>query len=258
MVYGFIGTGAITAAIVTGLCDGQADAPQILVSPRNRAVSADLAQRFASVRVAADNQAVIDGASALILAVRPQDAAAALAGLAFPPHMPIISLMAGRTVARVRELVAPATDVVRAIPLPAVSAREGATPIFPASDIAIALFDRLGTALPVADEDAFAAFGAATATMASYFTFIRAIADWLVGRGIPAEQAQRYLAAVFAGLAGPLRRGERDFARLAHDHATPGGLNERLLGYLTEAGAFASVQSGLDDIASHIARAMVD
>lgn len=252
MVYGFIGTGAITAAIVTGLCDGSADAPEILISPRNPDVAADLARRFPSVRVAANNQAVIDGASVVILAVRPQDAAAVFADLAFPADRTIVSLLAGWTIARVRQLVAPATRISRAIPLPAVALREGVTPIYPADDIAEALFDGLGSALVVADEQTFAGFAAATATMAAYFAHLRAISDWLATRGVPSDDARRYVAAVFAGLTGPLRLGRSDFPQLAHEHATPGGLNERFLASLTEAGVFDSVRAGLDGIAAYL------
>jgi pyrroline-5-carboxylate reductase len=41
MTYGIIGVGAIGAAIVTGLCDGVQDAPQIVLSPRNASRAAD-------------------------------------------------------------------------------------------------------------------------------------------------------------------------------------------------------------------------
>ena len=60
MAYGVLGVGAIGAAIVTGLCENVDDAPKILLSPRNAGITAALAQRFATVDVAADNQAVVD------------------------------------------------------------------------------------------------------------------------------------------------------------------------------------------------------
>ncbi|HEX9293698.1 MAG TPA: hypothetical protein VF873_08420 [Gemmatimonadales bacterium] len=62
MAYGVLGVGAIGAAIVTGLCENVDDAPKILLSPRNAGITAALAQRFATVDVAADNQTVFDGA----------------------------------------------------------------------------------------------------------------------------------------------------------------------------------------------------
>ncbi len=70
MTYGIIVVGAIAAAIVRGLCDRADDPPAILLSPRNAALASELAGRFPSVTVAADNQAVLDGASVVILSIR--------------------------------------------------------------------------------------------------------------------------------------------------------------------------------------------
>jgi pyrroline-5-carboxylate reductase len=53
--YGVLGVGSIAAAIVTGLCDGVADPPDVVLSPRNADRAADLAARLPSVRVATDN-----------------------------------------------------------------------------------------------------------------------------------------------------------------------------------------------------------
>ncbi len=61
MKLGFIGTGALTSAIVTGLRSlPDVDVPVVL-SPRNADIAAGLASRFADVRMARDNQAVLDG-----------------------------------------------------------------------------------------------------------------------------------------------------------------------------------------------------
>ena len=82
--YGFVGAGAITRAMVEGLSSVD-DPPAIVVSPRGAAVSAALAARFGNVRVAADNQAVVDAAPCVVLAPRPGDAPAVLQGLTFTP-----------------------------------------------------------------------------------------------------------------------------------------------------------------------------
>jgi pyrroline-5-carboxylate reductase len=113
MAYGVIGVGAIGAAIVTGLCENVDDAPKILVSPRNAGITAALAQRFATVDVAADNQAVVDGAPVVIVCVRPHVAQTVLAELRFPADRIVISAIAGVPVPTLRRLVAPATDVAR-------------------------------------------------------------------------------------------------------------------------------------------------
>jgi pyrroline-5-carboxylate reductase len=63
MKLGFIGTGEITAAMVTGLSSSQTARPSIRLSPRNAAIAANLANRFANVSVASSNQDVLDSAT---------------------------------------------------------------------------------------------------------------------------------------------------------------------------------------------------
>src|SRR5918995_6770601 len=95
MTYGVLGVGALGTAIVTGLCENVDDAPQMLLSPRNAETAGRLAERFASVDVAAENQALVDGAAVVIVCVRPQVAGTVLAELRFPADRVVISAMAG-------------------------------------------------------------------------------------------------------------------------------------------------------------------
>jgi pyrroline-5-carboxylate reductase len=248
MSYGVIGVGAIGAAIVTGLCESVQDAPRIVLSPRNADRAAELASRFPTVRVAASNQEVIDSSSVLLLCVRPQDARSVLAGLTFSSQQPVISMMAGISIAALRELIAPAQEIARAIPLPAVAARDGATPIFPPIAAARALFDRLGASIEIPNEPAFEATSASTATFAAYFAYLDAICQWLIAHGVAATAAKRQVATSFVGLAARLRDQEPDFDELARDYATRGGTNEQFRGILEQARVFEAVDEGLNRV----------
>jgi pyrroline-5-carboxylate reductase len=247
MGYGVLGVGAIGAAIVTGLCENVDEAPRVLLSPRNAEIAAGLARRFATVDVAADNQAVVDGARVVIVCVRPQVAQAVLAELRFPADRVVVSAMAGVSVKALQRLVAPATDVARVIPLPSVARREGITPVHPPNAAAAALFDRLGETVELADVKAFEAFSASTATIAAHFAYMNAIAAWLESQEIPAPAATRYVASMFAGLAEATRSGER-FEQLARKHATSGGINEQFLNELEQGGTFEHVSLGLQRV----------
>jgi pyrroline-5-carboxylate reductase len=253
MTYGVIGVGAIAAAIVTGLCEHAQDAPPIVLSPRNASRAADLASRFPTVRVARSNQDVIDRSSVLLLCIRPQDARSVLPGLTFTERQPIVSMMAGISIEALRELVAPAQNIARAIPLPSVAARDGATPIFPPTQAARTLFDRLGTSIEIPDEPAFEATSASTATIAAHFAYLDAICRWLIAQGVSQSAARRQVAATFAGLGARLRSDEPDFGELARDHATRGGTNEQFLAVLEEARVFEAVDSGLNRVLARLA-----
>jgi NADP oxidoreductase coenzyme F420-dependent len=86
------------------------DAPKVLVSPRNAEVAAGLAQRFATVDDAPDNQTVVDDTRVVIVCVRPAVAQTVLAELRFPADRVVISAMACVPVKALQRLVASVTD----------------------------------------------------------------------------------------------------------------------------------------------------
>ena len=247
MTYGVLGVGAIASAIVRGLCEGVDDPPRVLLSPRNAETAAGLAERLSTVELAADNQAVLDGAEVVIVCLRTEHAEPVLSELRFPADRVVISAMASVPLAQLRRLVAPATEVARSIPFPAVARREGATLVHPPGTAATAFFDRLGEAVEVATADHFDALTASTATIAAHFAYLSTITAWLESHGVPQETATRYIAAVFGGLAEPTRSGA-SFERIADEHATPGGLNERFRDELENGGAYEQVRAGLQRI----------
>ncbi len=253
MKLGFIGTGAITAAMITGLSEDWADHDTIRVSPRNATVAADLSNRFRHVEIAASNQAVLDESDIVVLAVRPQVAHAVLSELRFRGDHCIVSLIATLSLEAVSGLVAPALKITRAVPLPSVAHRLGPTSVFPPDPIAMALFDRLGTAIPVESASEFDALSTVTATMASYFAFADGLATWLVRHQVADAKARRYVAAIYQGLARTaVMEPDHSFAALAGEHATRGGLNEQILAYLTDRQVFASLSEGLDAVLHRI------
>lgn len=249
MKLGFVGTGAITSAIITGLNASGAGEDTILVSPRNADIAATLTAKFANVTVAASNQAVLDGSDVVMLAVRPQVAEDVLSALKFRPDHHVISLMAITPLEKVSALVAPATKVARAIPIPIVADRCGPTAIYPPDPVAAAIFNRLGTAIEAKSADQFSAFSAVTATMAPYFAFAGEIAGWLARHDVPAEDARRYIATVFQGLANiAVKDSHRSFAALSGEFATRGGINEQVVAHLKETGALTALSDALDAV----------
>src|SRR3546814_2994313 len=102
--------------------------------------------------------------------------------------------------------------------------RSGPTPIFPPDDEVRALFDRLGTAIELADESAFAIFTAASATMASYFAFAHSITEWMQRHGTDAAPAQRFVAQMLKGLReNAALAANAGIAALAGAHQTQAG-----------------------------------
>lgn len=251
-IYGVIGVGSIATAIVNGLCDGVASAPEIVLSPRNADRATELAARFPSVRLAPDNQQVVDDSDVVIITVLPSQAVEVLTGLTLRADQAVVSAVAGLPVAELADLVAPATDIARSIPVPAVAARGSVTPVHPASGAAVDLYARLGGSMEIADELTYESVAAASATVAAHFHYLRTIADWLAAHDVPADAARRYVADTFAALSGELTTPDADFSALARAHTTPGGLNEQFTRDLETAGTYRAVTAGLDAVLARI------
>jgi len=244
---GFIGTGELTAAIVTGL-DGRVPA---VVSPRSRAIGAELAARFPAVTVAGSNQEVLDRADVVVLAVRPPVLRELAAELAFRPEQVIVSAVAGVPLGQLRELVAPAARVVRSIPLPQAAQRQSLTVLYPEDAAARELFELVGRVLVPRDEPGLEVFSASTATFAAHLDYLATIAGWMAAQGVDAEAASAYVRHVFAEV-GISLSGGGSLDELTTRHMTPGGINEQLMTDLRRDGVPNLVRAALDAVLARL------
>lgn len=245
--YGVVGVGELGSALVTGLCDGVANPPQVLMSPRGEEASSRLAARCPSTSVAEDNQAVVTGADVVLLCLRQADAGV-LDDLEWRSGQVAVSAIAGLSLERLAELVAPATPC-RAVPMPEVATRSSETPLHPAVPEAVELFEALGGALPVGDSEQFDAVFTVLGTVAPFFEYLGTLVDWATERGLPADLARDLVGRAFAGVGATLRDAEgTDFADLVRLYAPPGGGNAQLTEALREAGVFDEVRQGLTTV----------
>ncbi|HZS55234.1 MAG TPA: pyrroline-5-carboxylate reductase [Bryobacteraceae bacterium] len=252
MRLGVIGTGTIASAIVRGLNSGTSFAGQIGVSPRNREIAAQLATEFTNVTVGRSNQVILDQSDVILLALRPQVAVDVVSALHFRADHRVISVVATLSYERLSELVAPATAVTKAIPLPAVAQRRGTTAIYPADTVVVELFDQLGTALPVDDESQYNALSASTAVVASCAVFAQAITSWLSMHGIKGLAARNYVTGLLASIVDAAGSSSESFEKIAESHTTKGGLNEQLRLFLEHKGLFKAVVDGLDGVLTRV------
>ena len=249
MKLGFIGTGALTAAIVIGLKSVAADSVSVVLSPRNEEIAANLASRFPNVRVAPDNQAVLDECDTIMLAVRPQIAHQVLPELKFRRDHHLISLIATLSREEIVGLTAPASRVTKALPMPMIAYRLGATIIYPPDPAVTALLGGLGKVIEVESSSEFDALSVVTATYATYFKYLDTIHRWLKAHDVPETKGRDYIAALFAALGhAPETAPDVDFTHLAQDYATRGGINEQVLNELTARNVFDAVDKSKYDM----------
>lgn len=244
--YGFIGAGEIAAAIVEGL--SAADAPEVFLSPRGRAVGRELAGRFPNVRVCGGNQEVLENATVVVLAVRPPMARDVLAELSFRSGHVVISAVAGLRLERLRDGAAPAGQIVRAIPLPQAARARSLTAMYPDNVVARELFERVGGVFVPSDEPALDALSAATATFAAHLDYLATIAAWLAEHGVDHDDANGYIGHIFGQLGQSLSSGTDSLATITERHMTPGGINEQFMADLRRDGTPEVVRRALDRV----------
>ncbi|MEU7562247.1 pyrroline-5-carboxylate reductase [Streptomyces eurythermus] len=151
-----------------------------------------------------------------------------VAGLTPDDGKILVSLIAGLAVDDLRRTLVTHAPVIRAIPLPAVRERRSVTVTFPAHPAVDSLFERSGGALPVTDETAFNVFSALTGTLTAHYAYLATLTSWAAGHGIAPDIADRYVRGLFENVGRSLSDGSRPLHRLAADHETPAGNNERV------------------------------
>lgn len=253
MQYGFIGTGGITTAMVSGLCTTDSPPEAIWLSPRNREKAARLAADYEPVQVADSNQEVLNHADIIILAVLPQHKGAILTPLTFRSDQTVIHLLAGTPIEAIAPLVAPASDIVRAVPLPCTAIHKGPIAIHPPHRRASTFFNPLGTVISLELEAQLETLSIVTALMAPFYAFVEEVVAWTESEGIQREKGAAYTASIFEALsaiAGNTEDG--NIGELITECMTPGGLNEQAMATINGQGGFASLTTALDRVKQKI------
>jgi pyrroline-5-carboxylate reductase len=247
---GFVGVGAIAAAIVDALMSGpHADEIDVVLSPRSAPRSAELAARHHQVRVAPHNQLVVDAADIVILAVLPDQMAALCSSLSFREEQVVASLAARWPPSLLAEHVDPATTVCQMIPLPMIALHTGPVVICPRVRRIEHLLESCGEIVGIEREEDLMVLSCASATMSTFLAFENTVIDWSINHGLDGQTAKDYVAALFLGLATEAMHTELDrFPEMPHEHETPGGLNEYLRRSLTTARMFAELTNHLDHL----------
>ncbi|EJC83385.1 pyrroline-5-carboxylate reductase [Rhizobium leguminosarum bv. trifolii WSM2297] len=250
---GFVGTGAITEAMVRGLLAEPAYASEIHVSPRSAHIAETLAAQFAAVRIAGDNQTVVDRSDMVFLAIRPQIAEEVVRELSFRDGQTVVSVVAATERHALLDWIGADVHLVQAIPLPFVARRQGVTAIYPQDTAVAALFDTLGTAVQCQSRKEYDLLAAASSVMSTYFGIMESVTGWLEKSGLERAKGQAFIAPLFAGLAQKASgAGAEPFSALSREFATKGGLNEQVLSDFDKKGGLAALTAALDGVLARI------
>ena len=249
MKLGFIGTGRITSAVVTGICSSNISYKNIIISHRNRSISNSLKNRFKKITISKNNQEIVNSCDWIFLSVTPTVGNKIIKGLKFKSSQTIISFISTITLAQLKKAIKVKAKIVRAIPLPPISLKKGPVPICPPNKKVKDFFNKIGTTVEIKDEKLSINFWSTSGMMAPFYELLRVMTDWLVKRGVKRNNANKYITSLFLALSeDAVVNSKKDLKYLVKESQTPKGLNEQGVKELTKAGFYKSLEKTLNSI----------
>jgi pyrroline-5-carboxylate reductase len=249
MNIGFIGTGKIASSVIIGICKSNIKYNRIIISPRNKKIAQKLKKKFKKIFISKTNLEIIDKSDWVFLSVTPTVGEKIIKDLKFRSNQKVISFISTITLSQLKRMIKKRIDIVRAIPLPPISLKEGPVPIFPPNKKVKAFFDKLGSAVEIKNEKLSINFWSTSGMMASYYKLLETISLWLNKRGVKKLDAQKYVTSLFLALSkDAVINSNKDLKLIIKDSQTPKGLNEQGLKEMIKKNVYKSVTSTLNSI----------
>jgi pyrroline-5-carboxylate reductase len=249
MRLGFIGTGKIASSVITGICNSSIIYKNIIVSPRNKKIANNLKKKFKKIKIAKNNQEIINNSDWVFFSVTPTVGEKIIKDLKFRSNQKVISFISTITLSQLKKMIKKKIDIVRAIPLPPISLKEGPVPICPPNKKVKAFFNKLGSTVEIKNEKLSINFWSTSGLMASYYNMLDTISVWLNKKGVKKLDAQKYVTSLFLALSkDAVINSTKDLKLLIKESQTPKGLNEQGLKEMIEKDVYKSVVSTLNSI----------
>jgi len=243
-----VGCGKMGGAMLAGWLErGLAEA--VVVEP----VAAAAAPYAGRVTFVPDPAAIPPGfrPAAVVLAIKPQEAAATLPTLRHlaGPGTVFLSIMAGRAIGGMREALGGGAAVIRAMPNTPAAIRQGFTVACPGPGVtepqrllADTLLGAVGEVAWVMEEALIDPVTAVSGGGPAYvFLLAEVMEAAAIAQGVPADLARRMARATVAGSGALLAASAADAASLRQAVTSPKGTTERALAVLMAADAWPAL-----------------
>lgn len=257
LTVGFVGTGAITKAVVAGFCKRAGDTPfQIVLSPRNAKVAEALHKAWPDrITVAKTMQEVLDRSDWVVLAIPPAAGENVCRSLKFRREHKVISFLPDKTLPQLESWIGKTEVLVHMVPLTFNEICNGPILLYPPQAEAAELFGLIGHMVEVESAEAMSAFSGITACVTPFFAVMQTLIEWLAGQGVPAQQAADYVTHFFYSEAmEALPLDPAGVCRMARE-STPGGINLMAKDLIEAGGGFEIWKKTMDEVLKRVAEA---
>lgn len=240
---GFLGSGAITTAMVTGFCRRAVDTPYpIIVSDRKEPARRKLSEAFPDrVSAAGSFQECVDRSDWVVIAVLPEAGKEVVEALTFRPEHKVINVMFDKTAEEIAGWMnCKVSTLLHMIPGTYLSFAPGPIVQCPPSPEAAEIFGKIGRIVSVESRYQAAVFGAVTACFTPMFAVLDRLTDWAVSEGVPEDAAVEYITGMFAAVTQEACGNDRAGIHRMATVSTPGGINMQALELIEKAGGFTA------------------
>ena len=250
-----LGAGNMGRALIGGLLRSGTRAERLSVGESSGEARTKLAREL-GVSATADNLAAVAGATMVVLAVKPREAAAVLAPLAgsLARTRPLlVSVAAGVRVAALEGWCGAGVPVVRAMPNRPALVGAGVTGLYAPPAVSAAqraaaerVLKAVGEVVWVPGEDALDTVTALSGSGPAYFFLLaELLAEAGERLGLQAEAARRLATATLYGAGLLAQSGDADLGRLRAEVTSRGGTTEAALAVLEAADLRTTVTRAL-------------
>ena len=226
-----LGAGNLASAIVRGLLKAKACAPADLASTSKGGASARKLAAESGITSEPDLARLLSPADIVVVAFKPQSLATADPRLAeLTAGKLVLSVLAGKKLARLAQVFPRARNLVRAMPNTPAAIGAGITPWCSARPLASAdlqsvgkILGALGQHLPLAEEHLDAVTALSAGGPAFLFEFVAALRDGGVAAGLPRDTAHRLAVETVLGSARLLAQTGGEPEALRDQVVSPNG-----------------------------------
>lgn len=225
MKLGFIGTGKITTILVNGFLANDKGL-EMVVSPRNAEYARRLLEKYpANVRIAANNQDVVDLSEYIFLCVKPEKSEEVIKPLVFGKRHKVFNLVAGLSLETLHDWIGDVDLLVHTIPLSFAAYGYGPVVLYPDEQEARNLLGKVGEVFVVDSYENVRILQSLASVQASFYTLLNNLVDWAMENSLPADIATSYTSSLFLAFAKALKGIDKEGLYNLSNEMTPKGIN---------------------------------
>ena len=253
MKLGFVGVGKIATSVIEGIFKAKINVKEIILSPKNRKNSKFLQNKFKKIKIAKNNQEVLDKSNWVVLSVTPKIGKQILKNLKFKKNHIILNFMSTIHNSELKKIIFPAKQIFKIAPLPMIKYNLGPIIIYPKNKIIENFFSRLGKVIATNNVKENKKLWVMTSFMATYLEIFNTAHKWFVKKGVNQNKSKEYINHLFKALNNELLKNSNySIDKIIKEFQTKGGINEELLKRVKKSGIFKNLDKGFNKIYNRV------